>query len=81
LGTAHTKSLAGLLKQVLGNGEVHQRRMDVFVAEIRGQIRKARLRIDAFAVPGEHTAGDEGMTKFVYAGTHASWSRFELRPP
>jgi hypothetical protein len=36
--------------------------MDVFVTEIRSQIREARLRIDAFAVPGEHAAGDEGMT-------------------
>lgn len=35
MGALHTKSLAGLLQQVLDDGEVrevHQRRMDVFVA-------------------------------------------------
>jgi len=55
--------------------------MDVFVAEICSHIREARLRIDAFAVPGEHTVGDEGVTKIVYAGACASWSRFEFCPP
>ena len=71
-GAPHAESLAGLLKQVLSNSEVHQRRMDIFVAEICGQEREARLRIDALAVSGEHTAGDEGMTKIVYAGAHAT---------
>ena len=77
----HAKSFAGLLKQILGNGEVHQRRVDIFVPEIGGQVREARLRIDALAVPGEHAACDEGMAKIVYARTHASRSRFKLRPP
>ena len=34
-----------------------------------------------WAVPGEHTASNEGMPKIVYARTHASWNRFELRQP
>ena len=77
----HAKSFAGLLKQILGNGEVYQRRVDIFVPEIGGQVREAQLRVDTLAVPGEHAACDEGMTKIVYTRSHASRSRFELRPP
>src|SRR5207302_8622152 len=79
-GAPHAKSLASLLKQLLGNGEVHQRRVDIFVPEIGDQVREARLRIDTLAVPGEHAARDEGMTKIVYTRTHASRSRFAPAP-
>src|SRR5437867_8685320 len=48
LGSTHAESLTGLLEQFLGNGEIHQCRVDVLVAEVCRQVRETRLRVDAF---------------------------------
>ena len=67
LGSPHAKSLTGLLQQFLCDGEVHQSRVDVLVAEVRGQIGETRLGIDAFPVPGQHPVHDEGMPQIMDA--------------
>src|SRR5260370_6130138 len=52
------KSLAGVLHQLLGDRQIDQRGIDVFVAEICRQIWKARLGIDALSIPIEHPVTD-----------------------
>src|SRR5213594_4387224 len=81
LGSTHAKSITRLLKQFLGNSEIYQSRVDVLVAEICSQVRETRLRIDAFAVPGQHSVHDEGMSQVVNAGSYASCGGFESRAP
>src|SRR5437667_11682214 len=50
-----------MLKQLLGDSEIHKRRVDVSVSHVCGQIRKVRLGIDALPIPRQHAMNDKGM--------------------
>jgi hypothetical protein len=57
-----------VLHQLLGDRQIDQCGIDVFVTEICRQIWKARLGIDPLSIPGEHPVTDKGVTKVVNAG-------------
>ena len=50
-----------LLEQVLGDGQIDQGGVDVFVAEIGGQIGESFLGLDARAIPRPHAMHDKGV--------------------
>jgi hypothetical protein len=68
-----------MLQQFLGDSEIDQGRVDVLVAQISGQVEETRLRVNAFAIPREHTVHNKGMTKVMDAGARTSWPRFDSR--
>ncbi len=54
-----------LLEQVLGDGQIDQGGVDVFVAEIGGQIGESFLGLDARAVPRQHAMNDKGVPQIM----------------
>src|SRR5689334_21722914 len=64
--TVAPETLARLLQQFLGDGEVDQGRVDVLVPEIGGQVGEPMLRIDAGSIPRQHAMDHKGVTKVMH---------------
>ena len=66
-----------MLKKLLRDGEVDQRRVDVFVAEVCGQVREARLRIDPLSIPSQHAVEHKGVPEVVNARAYLAVLRLD----
>jgi hypothetical protein len=77
----YSESITGLLQQFLSDGEIDQGRVDVLVAQISGQVKEARLGVDAFAVPREHTVHNKGVPQVMDMRAHAAWRSFNSCTP
>lgn len=61
------ESLARKAEQLLGDGEVDERRVDVAVPEVGGEVGQPALRVDPLPVPLEHAVNHEGVAQVVDA--------------
>jgi hypothetical protein len=72
-----SEALAGLLQEVLSDGDVDQRRVDIAVPEIGRQERKFVLRIDARAVPFENAVHHKRVAEVVDTRTGFALRRLD----
>ena len=61
VGFRSSEPLVCVLKQFLRNREIDQRRVNVAVPEIGGEIRQPRLRVDPLLIPHRHSMDYEGV--------------------
>ena len=61
----NAEAFAGQAEQLLGNGEVDERRVNVAVPEVGREEGQSALRVDPFAIPLEHAVNDEGVAQVV----------------
>lgn len=73
----NAETLARQAEQLLGDGEVDKRRVDVAVPEIGGEVGQPALRVDPFPVPLEHAVNDEGVAQIVDAWSAPTNVRLE----
>lgn len=71
------ESLARQAEQLLGDGEVDERRVDVAVPEVGGEVGQPALRVDPLPVPLEHAVNDERVTQVVDAWSAPTNIRLE----
>ncbi len=80
LGTKGVKACIRFLQYVLRDGQVHQGGIDIFMAEIGGQVMEACLRIDPGAIPRQHPVDDKGVPQVMEPRPQASCLRLQTRP-
>ena len=80
MGAKGVKTRIRFLEEVLGDGQVHQGGIDIFMAEIRRQVMEAGLRIDPGAIPGHHPVHDKGVPQVMEPRPQASCLRLQVRP-
>lgn len=76
-----TEALVCLLQDILSDGDIDQRRMDIAVSEIGRQEWKLVLRIDAGAIPFQNAVHDHRVTQVVDARTGLALRRFDPGTP
>ena len=76
-----TEALVCLLQEILGDGDIDQRRMDIAVPEIGRQERELVLRIDAGAIPLQNAVHDHRVTQVVNARTSLALRRLDPGAP
>ena len=76
-----SESLVCLLQDILSDGDIDQRRMDIVVPEIGRQERKLVLRIDAGAIPLENAVHHHRVTQVVNARTGLALRRLDPGTP
>ena len=59
--------IIGQMQKLLRDRQINQRRMDVLVAEIRGQVWQHGLGVDACPIPFGHSVNHECVAKVVDA--------------
>lgn len=73
----HSETLACQTEQLLGDGEIDERRVDVAVPEIRREVGQPALRVDPLPVPLEHPVDDKRVSQIVNAGPATARLRLE----
>jgi hypothetical protein len=71
------KTLAGFLKQLLGNRQIDDGGMEIAVTEIGPQVRQSGLDIDALPIPGQHPMDDKGVAQIMNARANAVGVRLQ----
>ena len=56
-----------MLQQLLGDGQIDERRMNVPVTEVGGKIGQAALRINSLTVPSGYAVNNESVPQVVNA--------------
>jgi hypothetical protein len=59
------KPFTGVLQQVLCDGDIYERRVNVSVAEIRGKVWQTRLWINAVSVPSQHAVENKAVAEVM----------------
>lgn len=71
------ETFARQTEQLLGDGQIDERRVDVAVPEIGGEVGQPALRVDPQPVPLEHAVDDERVPQVVDARPATSRLRLE----
>jgi len=80
MGAKAMEALIRFLEQVLGDGQIDQGGVDVFVAQIGGQIVEAFLGLNARTIPRQHAVDDKGVAQVMEPRSPASWLRLQAGP-
>ena len=70
--TQQPELIIGQMQKLLRDCQINQRRMDVFMAEIRGQIWEHGLGVDACPIPFGHSVNHECVAKVMDAWANAA---------
>ena len=65
LGAKGVKAGIRFLEEFLGDGQVHQGGIDIFMAKIGREVMEAGLRIDPGAIPGQHPMDDKRVPQIM----------------
>lgn len=71
------KSLARQAEQLLSDGEIDERRVDVAVPEVGGEVGQTALWVDPLLVPLKHAVDDERVAQVVDARPATASLRLE----
>src|SRR5208283_5105996 len=63
--------------QLLSDGEIYEGRVNIPMAHVGGEIRKACLWIDTLSIPSQHAVNHEGMAQVVNARSCLAFFRLD----